>query len=445
MQKISYRERNILILIFFLIIISYFAGFLLNENSAGGAEVDFENVKRNILTFKNNSFIDAIKSTATNDPEIFQSTRAPAFYVFNKYFNPFTTQVRFFQFFITILSLLIPLFFFLSLKLKFKDTNKYILLLISSCVLLSPYLRSSAFWGIEENFGIIILSVTTFFYQLFIKSKDKEILNLFFLAIFSSLCVYSDQKLILIPLIILINILYLERKTYLKFLLIILYVILSIPFLYLIKLWGGIVPSGDAVRRAINIISFKLNYHYFLYSLSIIAFYLFPIYLFKINYINFNFQTSYQSKINNYFSIIFLIFLIYFLFFFNLSSMYYLGGGVFQKLTNSIISDNLLLKKTILSIIFIFSWLIILKFISNKFLNYVTILSLPFFSIIISPALFQEYFDPLIFFLIFFYTKNKIKLTFKNSIVYFIYFFIFWFTSIIYYNYFTCGAYCFKN
>ena len=36
--------------------VSYAIGFVLQENSAGGALVDFENTKRNLFTFDNNNF-----------------------------------------------------------------------------------------------------------------------------------------------------------------------------------------------------------------------------------------------------------------------------------------------------------------------------------------------------------------------------------------------------
>ena len=85
MQNISNSNKLTLIIFIFLIIISYVAGFVFNENSSGGAVEDFVNTKKNILVFENNSFFEAIKLTATKDNEVFQSTRAPGFYIFNKF------------------------------------------------------------------------------------------------------------------------------------------------------------------------------------------------------------------------------------------------------------------------------------------------------------------------------------------------------------------------
>ena len=185
MQSITIRDKILLAIIICLILISYATGFILRENSAGGAIVDFENVKRNLLAFKNNSFFEAIKLTATKDTEIYQSTRAPGFYVFNKYLNPFTPNLLMPSRFKTISPIAIPILLFLNLKIKFKETNTYFLIFTSSLILLSPYLRSSAFWGIEENFGIVMVGFSALFYQLYkeTKSKNYELIYLIFLAL----------------------------------------------------------------------------------------------------------------------------------------------------------------------------------------------------------------------------------------------------------------------
>ena len=70
MKKISFKsfirnksnkEKNLIYLkssLIFLILFSYFFGFYLRENIAGGAEADFNNLTwKGILSFKNN-FLD---------------------------------------------------------------------------------------------------------------------------------------------------------------------------------------------------------------------------------------------------------------------------------------------------------------------------------------------------------------------------------------------------
>ena len=68
-----------------LIVVSYFLGFLLNENSAGagGYNGDITWVLKNIDIFKNNSIYNSILH-----PDLF-GNRSPLIYVINKLLNPF--------------------------------------------------------------------------------------------------------------------------------------------------------------------------------------------------------------------------------------------------------------------------------------------------------------------------------------------------------------------
>lgn len=434
MQDIKNTDKIILIILIILAFVSYAIGFILGENSAGGAVVDFEYVKRNIITFKDNSFFEAIKLTATKDSQIFQSTRSPGFYVFNKYLNPFTNNMLFHQTYITLLSLLIPLLLFLNLKIKFKNTNVYLLALLSSVMLLSPYFRSSAFWGIEENFGIVMVGFSALFLQLYKGSKSKyfEMTHLVLLALFSSLCVYADQKLIIIPLITLISVMIMKNKIPNKLFLIFMYILFSIPFLYLIILWGSIVPTGDADRRNFDLLDTTRNYHHFGYSISIVSFYLFP-FFFSLKDKKKKLLDFIKNKENYFFLIIFIFYLIYFLFYYNLDNINHSGGGVFRKISD-ILFKSVIIQKIILALIFLFSWILILIFSQKEPLNFFILTVFPVLSIFISPALFQEYFDPLIYFLILIYISKKFFFNFKSAVFIFLYFTLFLFIAIFYYR-----------
>ena len=433
MNELSYKEKLIYIAIFALITVSYVIGFAVQENSAGGALIDFENTKRNLFTFDNNNFLNAIKSTASLDPQVFQSTRAPGFYVFNKYLNPFTHDPKLHQLFSTIVSLLIPLFLFLGLKIKFKEVNIYHLAFFSTIIILSPYFRSTAFWGNEENFGILIVAISSYFYLKYFERNSvfNEWIYLFALGIFSSLTVYCDQKLIIIPFFTYLTILFSNKSNKNKLFVTFFYIVAAIPFIFLIKLWGNIVPTGDASRRVIKFSIDNLNFHYFLYSLSIIAFYLFP-FFFLLNNKSKNIFLIFKIKENLFLTFIFFLFLFYFILFYDLKNFSYLGGGIFDKVSK-LLFQNLFLQKIFLSIVFIFSWFVVLIFKENNRFNFLILIFFPIFSLLISPALFQEYFDPLIFFIILIYLKNRYLFNVKTSLFIFLYFLFFLFSIIIFY------------
>lgn len=429
MKNTINSENLILTILILLILASYFIGYAYSENSAGGGEADFEFVWRNLQTFTSYNLFDAIKLTAIPNDEVFQSTRTPGFYVLNKLFNPFTGDKGNFQTSIFLISLIIPIIFYLSLKIKFENEKKIYLAFLSSIILLSPYFRTSAIWGLEENFGIFSTVLTAFF---FIRYNNKkyifnEKLTLNFLAISSSLCVYFDQKLILIPLICFFSIFFSKKNLEIKFFLTINYILLSLPFIYLMSIWGNIAPSSDASGRGI----FKnFNFHHIGYVLTIISFYLLPLLLF-IKKSHFKVKKYIQKK-NIFIFLLFLIYLIYFLMFHQLENEYHLGGGAIKRLIQ-LVTQDLEFQKILFIFAFIGSFIVFIIVKDEDNMNNFILLFLISTSILITPALFQEYFDPLMLILVFLFLRKKLFFDFKKLIILFSYFFIFLVSANFYY------------
>ena len=163
---------------FFLIFSAIFSlsiGFLYDENSAGGGETDFLHTWLNLQTFLNHNLRDGIHLTTTHDTEIYISARTPLVYIFHKIFNPFVESKIAFKSSVFFLSLLVPVFFYLCLKEKFKNQDNLLLILISTIVCLSPYFRTSAIWGNEENFGLITLLLSFLFLSKFLSNTSNVI------------------------------------------------------------------------------------------------------------------------------------------------------------------------------------------------------------------------------------------------------------------------------
>ena len=141
---------NILIFSSFFL---FFLGFYLNENAAGGGLLtgDISIIWNNLQIFLKNDIITSIHH------EDYYSSRTPLVYIFHKLFNPFTENIINFRRSVFVISLMLPVVFYLCLKKNFIDQDKSLLLLIASIVCLSPYFRTSAYWGLEENFGSIFL------------------------------------------------------------------------------------------------------------------------------------------------------------------------------------------------------------------------------------------------------------------------------------------------
>ena len=166
-------EKIILFSLCFLICFSYLLGFYLNENSAGGGEGDFRAFTfNNIQFFNSNSLLETFGVINNDDTgKLFRSSRIPGVYVFHKFFNPFTDNPYHYRSSVFLFSLLVPIIFYFCLKLKFKDTKKIYLIFLSSLVLLSPYFRTSAIWGNEENFAYITLVLSYFFLLKYLDSN----------------------------------------------------------------------------------------------------------------------------------------------------------------------------------------------------------------------------------------------------------------------------------
>jgi len=420
---------------FFLIILSissFFIGFIYGENSAGAGtfDGDFEILWKNLQTFIKHDLNVAISFTSNLDAENYQSSRTPLLYIFHKLFNPFTENKISFVRSVFAFSLLAPILFYLCLKQKFKETENLILILISCIIFLSPYFRTSAFWGLEENFGIIFLLLSFFFLSKFL-SNDNKLINyylLFLTTFLSSLCLYFDQKLTIIPLICFLQIYFSNKSLKLKVFSILFYFIFSLPYIYLITIWGNIIPTLDSVSRGIGD---RLYYSNLGYASTIIAFYLLPIIFYKKENFFSLLKKFFKLKKNYYLISIFFIYFLYLLFFYDYESEVKLGKGFIHKAA-ILFFDQIFLQKIFIYIAFFISWLIILIYLENNLKNYLIIFYFFLLSIIVWP-IFQEYFDPLIILMVFTFFNSKLYLNYKSSILLFIYLSVFLISSNIYY------------
>ena len=146
----------------------------------------------------NNNISDAFDLTFDGDN--YQSSRTPLLYILHAYLNPFVEDKVFFVRSVFVISVTGPIIFYFCLKQKFKGHDDLLLILVSSILFLSPYFRTSSYWGLEENFGLITLLLSFIFLSKFLSNNIswKNYYLLFLTTFLSSLCLYFDQKLIII-------------------------------------------------------------------------------------------------------------------------------------------------------------------------------------------------------------------------------------------------------
>jgi hypothetical protein len=437
---VKVKKNNISIILFLLIIFSFLLGFFLNENSAGagGEKGDFSLIWNNLTLFKNVSIFDFIKS------DLYSDSRTPLLYIIHDVFNPFTNNKLNFRISVFFFSILIPFVFFLILKRKFFYLNNSKLFLLSSLLCLSPYFRTTAYWGLSENYGLMTILISYFYFFEIIKKKNvslsKENLNTFLLCFFSSAIVYFDQKLFIIPLIIYLKIIFSKKTLHTKLRISIFYVLFSIPMLWLIYLWGSILPPSPSNARLLG------NFMHFSnigYSATIIAFYILPFIFFKKNSLFLLIKNFFYKK-NNFFIIILIFTYLLILFFFNnenefgsavagINKFSETGKGFYYKFI-LLITKNSILRNILLYLGFFLSFIIILIYFDNYLADRLIIALILLSAIFIFP-IYQEYFDPLILILIFTFFETKIFITYKKIFFLTIYLSLFLLISNIYYFY----------
>ena len=413
-------------LLFFLITF-FIYGFLVGENSAGagGYNGDLLATFTNLQLFINNNILQSIKLTADNN--LYYSNRPPLLYILHSALNPFASDLELYRLSVFIASFLVPLFFYLSLKINYKKVNDIFLLCLSFLILLSPYFRTSSYWGLEENYPFITLLLSFIFLKKFFFKVN--FLNFFLSIFFSAICVYFDQKFIIIPLTCFFLIIFSKIHIKYKVYSILLYFVFSLPFIYLIQLWGNIIPVGN---MDIYSVGKRFYPHHICYIVNILGFYILPfLFLFKENKIKEIFFSIYKKKINILLILAGLSYVIYFIFYLDITSSFTFGGGYSLKIA-VFLFNSILAQKFFLALIFIFCFIIILIFININYINTIFITYFLLSSVIINPLL-HEYVDPLLLFFFFTISKSKININLKNIFLIFFYFLTILITAKIYY------------
>ena len=429
-------NNTIFKIIIFLPIISFFVGFYLDENSAGagGYNGDIKWIKSNIKIFLDNDLRAAILH-----PDFF-GNRTPLIYILQKIFNPFVNNYEIYRLTSFLISLIGPIIFYQLLKKKFLNVDKEILFLIASLIYLSPYYRTSAFWGLNENYGLITAVTSFYFLYKILNIGHFKFLDLMFLIFFSSLSVYFDLKLAFIPLVSFLMIIFSQINLRIKFITFLSYTILSIPYLALIVYWDGIVPIKTQLANQNTITSIedfsKIYFIHLGYAATLISFYILPVLLFTNKNLTNNFKEIFYKNETYIFLFLILLFIfsLFYLFDFEKFTVkdYWIGLGVVHKLS-ILITDNLFLREIITYIFFFFSFLLIFFFYTLNKIDVFYLLYFFLLSLLLWPLM-QEYFDPIILIIVFSLFKSVRYFTKIRALLIFSYFSFFLSVANFYYN-----------
>lgn len=411
-------KDKISIFILTLIFTFFIFGFFLRENSAGGGPLDLEHEWHNFNLLKKN-FLNFLNVD-------YEASRFPLYHYLNIKINHYIFDKKDFINWFFLYSFLVPILFYLALKYNFKNVPKYKIYLIVSLIFLSPFFRTSSYWGLQENLAYIFFFLSLISFQSSIKIIKK------YLTIFLAfLSFYSDQKFLIIPVIYFFLFLGSSKQILKNFItnlrLVLFCFVLIIPALLIFYKWGGISgPQGNkSILKLDNVLVF----------IQLIAIYLLPVVIF---------QKDFFKKILNIFRIKNLLITISYLIFYFLIKNYFfiddlpVGGGWSYKIYLLIKKNSLFFADLFYFFSSLFSFCLLLIYLNITKLNFIKIIILSYY-IFLSLGiniLFQEYFDPIFNLMIIFYLNRNffVNLSFLKLILVNVYYFFFLISCILFYS-----------
>tara|TARA_B100000941_G_C28472262_1_gene537089 strand:+ start:51 stop:1301 length:1251 start_codon:yes stop_codon:yes gene_type:complete len=389
------RQNSIYIISYLTILI----GFFFNEDVLGGSRGDYEYHIKFINLFANDLVIGLNKYGYDG----YLARNSPVFYIILGKLSEILTlnQIRLINSFG---SIIIAILFYKTLKIQFINLKTNDLKILSCILFLSPTIRSLSIWPYPILWALIFFLLSIYFFLQF-KNNDYNSNKLFYLSllslIFSS---YLNYNFACFAIYYLFK--YFEKKGLsidtIKVLafcfLLSLPAILFLFFRQEIYVFNG--PSGFPVDFAdVFNMSNKV-----LLICSIITVYFF-IYFNIQQFLYEPFKFICKFKNVTIFSTIIAILI----FFFNYPITENFGGGIIFKLSNKLFNNNLLFY-----VFSIYSLILICTHLSLK--DNIIVICILIFLYNIQYTIYMKYYDPLIYFILFFLLKTKLnEKLFKNK------------------------------
>ena len=386
------KKKSNSLLIYTSLYLTLIFGFIFNENSTGGALIDYYNQKNISVLFSNN-FLDTFLNF-----DNYETRHSPVFIIFLSIFERLNIDDFVIRLIHLHLCMSLPFIFFFCIKEKFKqnDFNNYIFLLVG-LIFLSPTFRSLAIWPDSRLFGLIFFSLSIYFFLKF--ENLKQFKYCIFNILFCALASYISLNFAIFSIFFFYKYCRFYSSEYKKILkIVLLNVALSLPaFYYVFILEINFINQSAAIGIKENEkIFFRNFYNNFLLISSIILFYLIPflfLRIFKLNK-NINLRTT---------------LIILFIFILSATSFdydyQYSGGGIFFKLSYYLFHNNLLFY-----LIAFASLIIIFSTFNYKLDNFLIIIIL----LLGNPQItvYHKYYDPML--LILFFTLLNINIDFNK-------------------------------
>ena len=391
MLEINKNKLNFLLIV--LILLSYFVGFYVREISNGAGHLDLEHHIWLVISDLRQDYFETIRNYQKAG---YGEATFPFFHSFQSFFNPATKNILY-CLNNTFFNLLIIFIFYQFLKLKkIKFENNFFVILIPFIVLLSPWFRSSSYWGMTENFSFLFLIPSLYFLDLLIKKKISFNNNIL-LTVLISLTLYARQQFIFLAVFHILLLILSRNKRDLVFTLIF-YSFLSIPGFYVLFIWGVFNDISQATTQSSNL-DIKNIFLSIPKISSLFFFYSIPLILINLS----KFLKIFLSKKNLLFFVI--IFITKFFLYHDIEYSIK-GGGFIVKFSQFFLHNDPFLLILISSAFFSF----IISIINSSNYKYFLILPLIYLNYGFVWFIYQEWFDPLYLFIYYiFFSRDHIS------------------------------------
>ena len=162
------NSRNIYIIYLFLYF-SLLLGFYFNEDFGLGYRTDYSILRMYVPLFEKD-FIN----TLLNFDKL-ETSHSPIYYIFVLFLEKISFNETLSRLINLHISLLIPYFFYLCLKTKYRFKKENFYILIPCIVFFSPYFRSSSIWPASENLSLLFLLISFYFFLKYDSIKEKNL------------------------------------------------------------------------------------------------------------------------------------------------------------------------------------------------------------------------------------------------------------------------------
>ena len=401
----SFNKKEVIL--FTILYLSLLIGFIIGENSTGGAILDYTNQKKASQAFADN-FLETFLNYDT-----FGTRHSPLLIIFLSFFEKLNIQDNIIRLIHLHLSLLLPLSFGLILRAKYKFIDKKSILILVGIIFLSPTFRSLSIWPDSRLLGLVVFCFSIYFFLKFQNThKYKYCLLNVCLCILSS---YISPNFSVFSIYFFYKFFIFYKNSPSKYLFIIfINLIFSLPFLYYVLILDvNFLNQPAATNFDGNTIFFVNLFNNFCLISSILFFYILPFLVTKVIQIN----TEIEIRRLILALIISLISFYYFDYRYE-----YTGGGILFKSSYFFFKNNYLFY--LLCFLSIFVLLKIFQINNeNIFLFFLILVNNP------QVTVYHKYYDP--FLMIMFFSLLSLNINMNrlnnnlNVIIIYLFFFIF--------------------